>query len=152
LFDILGQADAYKYLRDIGCSEIRFIPRSDKEGRRTPDLEGLFETRRLLCEVKTINISDAEIRARSELAARGIERELDRGFFRKLQDDIIEAKTQLYLFDETGKARLVVYICIYFDAWAGYFKEAYFRQIDQYLKANPIPEIEVAFNRHHPGP
>ena len=69
LFDILGQADAYKHLGDIGCSKTRFIPRSDKEGRRTPDLEGLLDSQRVLCEVKTINVSDAELRARSEHTA-----------------------------------------------------------------------------------
>src|ERR1022692_3041489 len=40
LFDILGQVDGYQHLRNIGCSKVRFIPRSDQECLRTPDLEG----------------------------------------------------------------------------------------------------------------
>ena len=147
LFDILGQADAYKHLRDIGCSKIRFIPRSDKERRRTPDLEGLLDSQRVLCEVKTINISDAEVRARSEHTASNVKSELDYGFFRKLRSDITCAKDQMHGYDPTGEARHLVYISICFDDWVGYYRGAYFRQIDQYLRDNPVPEIEVAFGR-----
>jgi|ERR1035441_5310122 hypothetical protein len=145
LFDILGQADAYKHLIDIGCSRVRFIPRSDKEGRRTPDLEGWIDSRRVLCEVKTINLSDAEIRERGEFTARGVKSQLDCGFFRKLQSDIKEATDQLHADDATGEARHLVYIRIYFDDWVGYYKEDYLRQIDQYLRDNPISGIEIAF-------
>lgn len=49
----------------------------------------------------------------------------------------------------TGEARHLVYIGICFDDWVGYYKGAYLRQIGQYLKDNPIPEIEVVFSASH---
>jgi hypothetical protein len=96
LFDILGQAEGYQHLRNIGCSNVRFIPRSDKEGLRTPDLEGFIDSQRVLCEVKTINISDDEVRARREHTPRAIESRLDEGFYRKLRFDVTEARDQLH--------------------------------------------------------
>ena len=102
LFDILGQADAYK---------------------PTPSC------------VPTVNIRHARSRAN-----------LDYGFFRKLQSDITCAKDQMHGYDPTGEARHLVYITICFDDWVGYYRGAYFSQIDQYLKDNPIPEIEVVFS------
>jgi hypothetical protein len=143
LFDILGQADGYQHLRNIGCSTVRFIPRSDKEGLRTPDLEGFIDSQRILCEVKTINISDDEIRARCEHTARVIESQLDEGFFRKLRFDVTEASDQTHRHDAAGNGRHLVYVNICFDDWAHYFTHAYLRQIEQYLKDNPVPEVEV---------
>jgi hypothetical protein len=49
-----------------------------------------------------------------------------------------------HVYDATGEARHLVYISICFDD--NHHKSAYFRQIDQYLMDNPIPEIEVVFS------
>jgi hypothetical protein len=43
LFDHLGEAYAYNYLRRIGCQDVGFIPRSEKPGVETPDLKGIDE-------------------------------------------------------------------------------------------------------------
>jgi len=95
LFDILNQAHAYNYLKAIGASNVCFIPRANRPSGRTPDLEGLLGSGRVLCEVKSINISQKEARARSEFTVRKIENHLDDGFLRKLRSDITEAKGQL---------------------------------------------------------
>jgi hypothetical protein len=146
LFDVLGQADGYEHLRNIGCSKVWFIPRSDKQGRKTPDLEGSLDSQRVLCEVKNINISEAETRARRESTVRGIATRLGEGFFRKLRSDITHAKDQLRSYDPMSEARHLAYISMCFDDWVGYCKEDYLRQIEQYLKDNPIPEIEIFFS------
>ena len=147
LFENLeGPADAYKHLRDLGCSDVCFIPRSQQQGQRTPDLEGLLDSRRVLCEVKTINISEAEVSARAECTVRDGRYQLDDAFFRKLQSDITKANGQLHAYDAMGKARHIVYVSIYFDDWGGRYSEEYRRQIDQYLKGNPIHGSEVAFS------
>lgn len=143
LFDILNQARAYNYLKAIGCSDVRFIPRSDT---RTPDLEGILDSVRTLCEVKTINISEEEARARREFTVRTIVTRLDGGFFRKLKSDLLQAMDQLRAYDTTNEARYFAYVNLCFDDFLGEFKREYFRQIDQYLSDNPIPGIAIVFH------
>jgi len=94
LFDVLGEASAYSYLKElVGCSKAWYIPESDNQ---TPDLEGLQDGRRILCEAKTINISDDEVRARrGPTTVRAVDNQLSEGFFRKLDSDIEKAKRQL---------------------------------------------------------
>ena len=65
----------------VGCPKVRFIPESTG---KTPDLEGMVDGARALCEVKTINISDNEIAARSQLVVRDVVNKLSGGFFESL--------------------------------------------------------------------
>ncbi len=141
LFDVLGEASAYRYLRECeGCSAVRFITESNDQ---TPDLEGVRDHERVLCEVKTINISDDEVsaRRRPSVVRKGCDR-LENGFFRKLDSDIAKAKTQLQSYDPNGDAHHVVYIKICFDDWGGSYEDDYFRQINQHLLEHP-PEVKV---------
>jgi len=146
LFDILNQAHAYNYLKTVGCSDVRFIPRAKQPSTRTPDLEGILDSRTVLCEVKTINISEEEVRARKEFTVVKITNRLDDGFLRKLRSDITEAEKQLHAHTAMGEARYYVYIIPCFDDFVGWCKEDYFRQIDQYLLANPISGIELVLH------
>ena len=139
LFDVLGEASAYNYLRkSVGCSKVCFIPESDD---RTPDLEGVVDCVRVLCEVKTINVSDDEIHARRGPIVGDVSNKLNEGFFRKLDSDITNAKRQLQSYDPHSSAQHLVYIKICFD-WVGHYNEDYFRQIDQHLLDHP-PAIKV---------
>jgi hypothetical protein len=84
LFDVLdGEVSAFNYLREsVGCSEVCFIPESRQ---RMPDLEGFLGNQRFLCEAKTINVSDDEVKARcGPPAARDVYNPLGAGFFGKL--------------------------------------------------------------------
>jgi hypothetical protein len=141
LFNVLGQADAYKHLKDAGWANVRFIPREHR--RKTPDLEGSDDLGRILCEVKTISPSDAELNARREPKVRSVERELNASFFRKFRSSIMEAKAQLETYDPNSEARHLVYVRVCFDDWVGYYADDYFRQIDQHLRDNPVLGIEV---------
>ena len=147
LFNILNQAHAYNYLQRIGCSTVRFIPRSTK---RTPDLEAVLGSDRILCEVKTINISQDEVAARHSPIVRDLAIRLEHGFFRKLSYDIEQAKDQMRTHDPTGVARHVVYISPCFDDFFGECKEDYFRQIDQYLLDYPVTIEVVIHNSRTP--
>ncbi len=149
LFDILNQAHAYNYLKAIGASNVCFIPRSNQPSRRTPDLEGVLGSVRVLCEVKSINISQKEARARSQFTVRKIENHLDDGFLRKLQSDITEAKGQLQAYDPTGEARHYIYINLRFDDFLGEYKEEYFRQIDEHLSGCQTSGIDLVFRNDH---
>ena len=148
LFDILNQARAYNYLTRIGSSNVRFVPPSSSP---TPDLEGLLDGRRVLCEVKTINASKTEVQARVKRTARQIKNYLEDGFFVKFRSDIDKAKNQMSAFDSTGQSRWFVYFNLCFDDFFGEYEEQYFRQIDDYLsdKAigsdNPVEGIHVVY-------
>ena len=111
LFDALGEAIAFNYLKEsVGCSSVRFIPESDNP---TPDLEGFTDGARVLCEVKTINISDAEIGARQgPPVARDITGRLTEEFLCKLDKTVANAKSQLRSFDPTGDAQHLACIAI----------------------------------------
>jgi hypothetical protein len=142
LFDILCEASAYNYLREsFSSAKVSFIPESDE--RKTPDLEGVLGCERVLCEVKTINISDDEVSARREpTVVRNVINQLKEGFFRKLDSDIATAKSQLESYDPEGAAQHLVYIKVCFDDWVGFYKEDYLRQINQHLLKHP-PGVKV---------
>lgn len=149
LFDILNQAHAYNYLKSVGASNVCFIPRAKQPSTKTPDLEGVLESSRVLCEVKSINISQKEARARNEFTAREIKSHVDDGFLRKLRSDITEAEEQLDAYDPIREARHCVYINLRFDDFLGEYKEEYFRQIDEYLSGCITSEIDLVFHNDH---
>lgn len=143
IFDILSQALAYNHLRSLGCSNVRFIPRSPE--KKTPDLEGLLASGRMLCEVKTYNISKQETHARQlKNAPRKVSSRLDAKFFGKLDSLIERAKNQLIAYDPKGEARHLLYINVLFDDWLEVYRADYCLQIDQHLQQHP-PGIEVVF-------
>lgn len=144
LFDVLGEALAYNYLRRIArCTKVRFIDQSDK---RTPDLEGILDHERILCEVKTINISEDEVGARRTVAAvRQTSNQLGEGFFRKLDSDIRSAKDQLQTYDATSESQHLVYFNVCFDDFFALYEVDYLQQIEQHLLKHP-PEIKVIVN------
>lgn len=146
LFNILNQARAYNYLNRMGCASVRFIPRSRA---RTPDLEAVLNAQVVLCEVKSINISADELRARREPIVREIAMQLGPGFFKKLRSDIEQAETQLSTYNNSGLARRIVYFNLQFDDFLAEFKKTYFRQIDEFLLPNPVPGIELVFHNEH---
>jgi hypothetical protein len=146
LFNILNQGRAYGYLRSAGCSNIRFIPRADGEGLETPDVEAVLGSDRLLCEVKSINISQDEVRARTHFTVRSIPIRLGSGFFKKLQSDIDKAKNQMCAYDQCATTARFVYINFRFDDFLAQCKEDYFRQIDEYLSENPPRGVRLIFN------
>jgi len=53
-FDTLNESKAFAYLQSLGCSQIGFIRRGKE---KTPDIRAVLNGRRVLCEVKTIDIS-----------------------------------------------------------------------------------------------
>lgn len=144
LFDLLDQAKAYNYLKDIGCRDIRFIPRSSNKNEKTPDLQALLGASRVVCEVKKINISDEEAIARKGGKGRNIRDRLEKGFFNKLQSNITTSKDQLMAYDSSPKTRRIVYIVVNFDDILGEYKDKYFQQIDRFL-SELTSEIEIVF-------
>lgn len=145
-----SQARAYNYLKRIGCTDVQFIPCSRNSREETPDLKGMMGLGKVLCAVKTINMSNKEVEAREEVRARGYgnagspEIQLEDGFFKKLESDITKAKGQLESYDPNSKARHMVFIVSNFDDFFCEYKDRYFRQIDHYFSKKPAPPgIEI---------
>jgi hypothetical protein len=155
LFDIFNEALGYGYLRSIGSTNIRFIPRAQDNNRRaqnlkTPDLEGQLNGDVVLCEVKTVNISRAEadrrhrIRNGEVLIIEGSTKVGD-GFLQKLILDLEYAVKQLDAQDPQRKALRFIFTVLCFDDWVGDCYPEYFQQIDEHLLANPFIGAEIVF-------
>lgn len=148
LISILNQARAYKYMRDSGCSNIRFIPRASKNGIETPDLEGIADSSLVLCEVKTINVSEGKAVARNNGTCTSTEAILKPGFFNKLIADLTKAKSQMVSFNNTLGVRHITFVVVNFDDSLGEYKDWYYEQIDKHLEVTLIPRLEVVlFNQ-----
>lgn len=145
LISVLNEARAYGYLRSFGCSDVRFIPEGETE-TRSPDLEADLIGRRVLCEVKTVQKSDLEVRVRSGECVGSTKDELSPGFFNKFAYDLKQAKSQMEAYRLGKNEGHVVYVVINFDDLLGRYKEQYYKQIDNYLSRNPVPGIEIVFH------
>lgn len=155
LIDIFNKARAFKFLKEnIGCSDINFIPCANIKGVKTPDLEGTFRGIKVICEVKTINISNDEIdRRRNHKTVRNERIPLKQGFFHKLMDDIKKAINQLEDYGKNKQALHIVYIILNLDDFWGTQKVMDFQDIDKYLgnNKNLISGIKIVFHNHPIG-
>jgi hypothetical protein len=129
LFDKLNHAKAYNYLAVIGCTGIRFIPESPITGQKTPDLEAQLGPTKVLCEVKTINISEIEATRRSSGGVGSTETQVSDGFFNKLTADLRNAKKQMDMYAGSSDARRIVYIVVNFDDLLHQYEDDYKSQI-----------------------
>jgi len=143
LISILNQTRAYNFLLDSGCSEIRFIPRIN--GKETPDLEAQLDGNTVICEVKTINKSAQESKARQCGEPRFTLASLESGFFNKLTSDLEKAKSQMASYNNTSGVRHIAFIVVNFDDFIGEYKTDYYKEIDRHLAGMPVAEIEVVF-------
>lgn len=145
LYDTLNEAKGYNYLTRIGCSAVHFIP--TVEGMKTPDLGALSpEGRSVLCDVKTVNISDIEVHRRREGSVGTTIDQLEDGFFRKIQSDLAHAKTQMVTYAPDASTRKIVYVIVNFDDGLHEYVDRYRVQIEQFVAANAIPDLETVFD------
>jgi hypothetical protein len=147
LFDTLNEARAYRHLRRLGCTEIRFIPETRE---RTPDLEGTLAAQTGLCEVKTINVSVDEADRRRRIfsgeacawethAANRVE------FLQKVITSIGDAIDQFDAYCQADRARRIVFVVVNFDDWLGEYQQEYFHQIDVHLESTSLADVEIVF-------
>jgi hypothetical protein len=113
-FDKLNEAKGYNYLKKMGCVNIKFIPESSEEGQKTPDLRADWNMKTILCEVKTINISNRESAARKNEQARYIEGELSDSLIYKIKNTINAAKMQFDAY-KINNAKKIIYMVLNFD-------------------------------------
>lgn len=145
LISMLNQAWAYEYLLDIGCRGVEFIPPGVAKGQETPDLKGVLEERIVLCEVKTLGISDDEAARRKTNGAGSTAPKLELGFLKKLTCALLKASSQMTSYDASNDVRCIAFVAINFDDFLGEYKENYYAQIDDHLAANPVNGLEILF-------
>jgi hypothetical protein len=147
LLDKLNEAKGYNYLVRIGCTEVEFIPRSLTKGQQTPDLHGRFGSARVLCEVKTINISEAERAFREGGVVRSILTRLPPEFFNKLKSTLETAKNQMATYYPTAtEIRQIVYVIINYDDVLHEYARDYATQLEAFIATKPVPDLEIAFD------
>jgi hypothetical protein len=145
LISMLNQAFAYNYLVDEGCLCVAFIPSSKIGGQETPDLKGELNEHKVLCEVKTVSISE-EAAARRQNGGSGSTVDLlEIGFFNKLTSDLSKAVNQMKSYDGSDGIRRIAFIVLDFDDLLGEYKANYFQQIDRHLATNPVSGIDIVF-------
>ena len=143
IFDTMNEAKAYAYLHGIGCTEVKFIPESSEKGRKTPDLEANLGNHKVLCEVKTINISDEEAQTRHDQLSRQIFATLPEGFFNKLRADLNRAKEQMDSVSISTDTKKFVYVTINFDDSLHEYAEAYREQIQFHILRNIDDGLDI---------
>jgi hypothetical protein len=112
VFDELNEAKGYNYLAQLGCGDVKFIP---KGATQTPDVQGYRGVEEFLCEVKTINISQVEAERRMDGGVGTIQLHLPSGFFSKLKCDINKSTRQMVAFSGNRSTRKISYIIVNFD-------------------------------------
>ena len=145
-FDKLNQAKAYNHLVRLGCADVKFVPESARSGQKTPDLAGFLGSTKVLCEVKTVNISDKEAVARNEMAGRGTQDRLPDVFFSKLRSTLETAKEQMVCYYPNDDAKRMAYIIVNFDDRLHQYVATYSEQLKSFVAAVPVPEIEIIFD------
>ena len=152
LIDTLNEVRGYNYLSRLGCTEPRFIPRADSKGTRTPDLQGAIGILSIVCEVKTIHISEKEIDARTKITLRdgANENRLPQEFLNKLNSDLVAARDQLLAYCDDANARRIIYMVINFDNFTTEHDAEYFNQIDAFCGARQLQDVEVVIHDMRP--
>ena len=118
---------------------------------RTPDLVATRDGHRVLCEVKTINVSDDEAARRHRIGQGGfvVSKTLpyvENGLLTKTTATLAHAVGQLDGEDAERKAQRIVFTVLSFDDWVGDYQTEYFAQLDAHLLQNPVVGAELAFS------
>ena len=103
---------------------------------------------RVLCEVKTLNVSKHEATRRAEpqrLAFR-VPTHVNAEFLNKLSDTMRLALTQLDQEDPTHAANWIVFTILNFDDSICDYQGEYLADIDAHLLANPVDGAELVFS------
>lgn len=141
LFGMLNEAKAHAYLTSLGCTCIEMIPPSYDD--KAPDLKADLNGALVLCEVKTIHMTnDARITNAADRAsqARGA---LSEDFLRgKLTRTLRAAKAQLDAYPSTA-ARKMVYVVFTPDESCDERAGDDSVQLTAFLKAGPLAGVEV---------
>ena len=147
LFDTLNETKGYAYLKSLGCADVTFIKRQNK---KTPDLGATLDGGRVLCEVKTINISQAEADRRDrvhrgEIRVFHVPVHVTPQFLQKVTSTLESAVRQLDHEDPERTARRIVFTVLNFDDSVCDYQAEYIGDIDAHLLANRVTSADLVF-------
>jgi hypothetical protein len=144
VLNIANEAKAYRYLKDLGCSDISFISRT--KDHKTPDLQARHNGTLVLCEVKTLNILSDEANARQHSLARDIQLKLPEAFFKKMRSRFNDAAGQIDAFDAEAETRRIIFAVVNFDDNLNEYLSEHMHQIHAELMTWPAGDIEYVFD------
>lgn len=156
--EAINETKGYGHLVSIGCGTVAFIKESTANGQKTPDLKGTLGGRTILCEVKTINVSDNE--AKDRLSGRpvlrdGVSAPFSRELKNKITEKLQEAKSQLNAYLLRDAPRKIVYLVVYVDDDPHNENEhQHSQELDNYLAECVFTGLEIgyAFARSYYSP
>jgi hypothetical protein len=127
-FNHLNEAFAYRYLREKGFDEVRFM----KEGKKGPDISYVNRGMKY-CEVKTIGLSEDEIGRRSSphFYDGKVHMRLDDKFLNILRKVIDAARLQIYAVEGRG----IAFVLVRFDDVTEDYIHTYRAQLTQFCAA-----------------
>jgi hypothetical protein len=137
-FNQLNEAFAYRYLSNKNYSSVTILPEC---GQMTPDIRFGKPNQPSYCEVKTIGISDNEIKKRKSMQVYNghIYASLSNGFFNKFQSAIDAATCQIRSQGTDG----LIYIILLNDDIALDYYSQYRKQILSYCHDNGINNLYI---------
>ena len=104
----------------------------------------------MLCEVKTINVSDVERKHRRDGTVRDISTVLSDEFFRKLKSSLQTAKNQMDAYTLAAETRKIAFVVINYDDILHEFAENHAKQIRAFIETNPLIHLEIEFSAKPP--
>jgi hypothetical protein len=99
----------------------------------------------VLCEVKTLNVSQGESVRMNSGGVGTTHRELNDFFKNKLSVTLDSAKRQMNAYF-TGEARRIAYVIVNFDDRLHEYGGDYRQQIDEFLELRRINKLEVVLD------
>lgn len=146
LFEKLNEAKGYCFLKLMGCTNISFIHRETKNNIETPDLVGWKNTSQVLCEVKTINISDDLVSAKINMSGMSAQNTLTAGLTNKLKSTITKAVSQLNSYSKLPGTKKYIFLVITYDDELDYRNELNTQTRNLFNTINPIGIDLAIFN------
>lgn len=154
LYDRLNEAKGYNHLVKLRCTDIHFVPETTE---KTPDLKGMLGNTTVLCEVKTVNVSDEEAIARAALQNGGhrlIESPpphlgddfLSGKFTNTLNNANIQMNKYIPNCSSPGVVRKIIFVILNCDDELHEYAGDYKTQLDEFVQNhNPVPGCDVEF-------
>ena len=136
-FNQLNEAFAYRYLLRRKFTNIRFLEEGKK---RTPDIRFFDQERELYCEVKSIGISQDEIKRRNGGVHDGrVYLNVNEGLINKLKSDIDGARKQIQSVGKDG----IVFMAVRFDDWVLHHYENYRKQLIEFCRSGGYKDVVI---------
>ena len=137
-FNQLNEAFAFQFLLREGCKNVQIL---QEDGTRKPDIAYHYGGEPHYCEVKSIGISDDEVRRVSEqnVFDATIYQDLSPGFLNKLDSDLKQAHEQIFSQGNRG----LVYVVVRFDDFTLSHYDRYREQLLEFLQDHAAQDVFI---------